>query len=41
MNDLKKMKIYGKSGLFFFFPSKGEGNLKFTEFEDKRASFTG
>lgn len=26
---------------FFFFPSKGEGNLKFTEFEDKRASFTG
>lgn len=25
----------------FFLPSKGEGNLKFTEFEDKRASFTG
>lgn len=24
-----------------FFSSKGESNLKFAEFEDKRASFTG
>lgn len=38
MNDLKKMKIYGKSG---FFSSKEEHKLKSAEFEDKRVSFAG
>lgn len=37
MNDLMKMKIYGKSG---FFSSK-EHKLKSAEFEDKRVSFAG
>lgn len=35
MNELKKMKIYGKSG--FFFSSEGEGNLKFADLKIKGA----